>query len=90
MATQVLTAGTPLAISLPSGTPVSFTGNGTNATQVLMGFTSAGASSGVLVATTNTSAVPVSWTWPGIFINYGSLAIYLVAVSFNVTLTYPS
>jgi hypothetical protein len=90
MATATIT-NSAQAITLPPGTPVAFTGDGTHAGNVTIGFTSGGAASGVVVAAIPASSTAVLWTWPGIFINYGMLTLYLYfSVAFNVTLTYPS
>jgi hypothetical protein len=58
----------------------------------LLGFSTGGAASGVVVAAIPASATSVTWTWPGIFINYGALTLFLFFTggAFNVTMTYPT
>jgi len=90
MATAVIT-NVAQAITLAPGTPVSFVGDGSHAGNVLVGFSAAGAPTGVLIAAVPASSTAVTWSWPGIFINYGSLTLYLYfTVAFNVTMTYPT
>ena len=91
MATISIT-NTPQSVTLEPGTPVTFNGDGTHAGNVLMGFTSAGASTGPVIAVIPASSTLVAWTWPGIFINFGSetLYLYFTGGAFNVTLTYPT
>jgi hypothetical protein len=90
MATQALTA-TPVLVSLEPGTPVWFTNTNGSAATVLIGFTSAGAATGPVVASLAASTGTLAWAWPGVFINYGLSPLYLVAsVASGVTLFYPT
>lgn len=91
MATATITNAAQ-AITLAPGTPVTFTGDGTHAGNILLGYTAAGAASGVVIAVVPASTTPVVWTWPGIYINFGASTLYLYFTggAFNVTLTYPS
>ena len=90
MANTTLTANTAVPVTLAPGTPVSFTGDGTHAILIYMGFSAAGANGGVLIATTPSSATPVSWAWPGIFINFGVTTLYLYSAAYTSTITFPS
>ena len=91
MATLAL-SNTAQSVSLEPGTPVYFTNTNASAATVSAGFTATGAAASppvvvALAATTGTSI----WTWPGIFINYGTLTLYLIAsVASGVTLYYPT
>lgn len=91
MATLALTASAQ-AVSLEPGMPVYFTNSNASAATVSAGLTAAGAASNApvivsLAASTGTAV----WSWPGIFINYGTLTLYLVAsVATGVALLYPT
>lgn len=91
MATLALNQTAQL-VSLEPGMPVYFTNTNGSAATVSVGFTAAGAltSAPIVVALAATTGTAI-WTWPGIFINYGTLSLYLVAsVSTGVALFYPT
>jgi hypothetical protein len=91
MATLALTASAQ-SMALEPGTPVYFTNTNGSAATVSVGFTAAGAASSppVVVALTATTGTAI-WTWPGIFINYGTLVLWMLAsVATGVTLFYPT
>lgn len=79
-------------VSLEPGMPVYLTNVNVSAATVSVGFTAAGAvTNAPIVVALAASTGTAIWTWPGIFINYGTLSLYLVAsVTTGVALFYPT
>jgi hypothetical protein len=91
MASLALTASAQ-QVSLEPGMPVYFTNTNGSAATVSVGFTAVGAAASppIVVALAATTGTAI-WTWPGIFINYGVLSLWLLAsVATGVTLFYPT
>ena len=83
MAQQSITAGTAVQMTLAPGTPITIAG-----TAICFGYTAAGANA---FATAPSLAIGNN-IWPGIFINFGTLTLWVgvFAASGTATINYPS